>query len=87
MKLEESVGAPFEFASNEKGVRVAVAFDGFLTWERERRDAIYVETIDRPTAVQVIVAQRYKPKRRLFNLKRLGDPVFLDPREHGRLRA
>jgi hypothetical protein len=65
---------------------VAVAFDGFLTWEGERTDAIYVEAIDEPAAAHVVVAQRYKPKRRLSKLKRVGEPVFLDAEAYGKLR-
>jgi hypothetical protein len=87
-RLEESVKAAFAFASVTHGEadRVAVAFDGFLTWEGERTDAIYVETLDRPTATHVLVAQRYKPKRRLSKLKKLRDPVFLDAEANGKLR-
>lgn len=87
-RLEESVEAAFAFASEkqDRAERVAVAFDGFLTWEGERTDAIYVEASDRPTAGHVVVAQRYRPKRLLSKLKRLGDPVFLDVAAFGKLR-
>jgi hypothetical protein len=59
-RIEESVEATFAFASNAQNEadRVAVAFDGYLTWQGKRTDAIYVEASDGPTAAHVLVAQR-----------------------------
>lgn len=87
-RIEESVEAAFAFASNAQNEadRVAVAFDGYLTWQGKRTDAIYVEASDGPTAAHVLVAQRYRPKRPLSKLKRVGDPLFLDAEEKGKLR-
>jgi hypothetical protein len=87
-RLEDSVEAAFAFASDAQSEadRVAVAFDGFLTWEGERTDAIYVEASDRPTSAHVLVAQRYRPKRRFSKLKKLGDPILLDAEAGGKLR-
>jgi hypothetical protein len=86
-RLDEAVDAAFAFASDAQteSSRVAVAFDGSLTWEGKRTDAIYVEASDGTTSAHVLVAQRYARKRRFSKLRRLGNPVYLDA-AGGRLR-
>ena len=85
---EESVDAAFASASETAGAdRVAVAFDGFLTVEGARADAVYVEALDCQTGAHIVLAQRYQPKRLLSKFRTLGDPAALDAETNGRLRS
>jgi hypothetical protein len=88
-QLEVSAEAAFEHARGSLATdkRVAVVVDTFLSHEAVRTDAIVVEANDGPSGTNIMVAQRYRPKQRLRRLKTLGEPIFLDAGQHGRLMA
>jgi hypothetical protein len=68
--------------SLEGGTRAfAFAYDGFIAVEGERSDAIYVEAAEVGGAHIHLFAQRYRPKRFLRPVKRIGNLVQLDGNE------
>jgi hypothetical protein len=62
-------------------VRAAIAYDGFVTLEEERSDAILVEAQERGQPACVILAQRYRPAGRLRKFATLGNPAVLGDAE------
>jgi nucleotide-binding universal stress UspA family protein len=58
-------------------VRVAIAYDGYVTVEGERTDAILVEAQERGQPASVIMAQRYRPGGRLRRFSTIGNAAFL----------
>ena len=58
-------------------VRVAITYDGFVTLEGERSDAILVEAQERNRPASVILAQRYRPGGRLRRFSTIGNAAFL----------
>jgi len=64
-----------------EAVRVAIAYDGYLTIEDERSDAVYVEAQERDQPTSVVLAQRYRPGGRLRKFSTIGNPAMLGPGE------
>jgi len=58
-----------------------VAYDGYLTVDGERTDAVFarVQACDQDSSL--VFAQRYRPKRGLKRFKPLGNPAFLGDEE------
>ncbi len=60
----------------------ALAWDGFLTVDGERTDAVFVEAADRSNDRAVVVAERYRPTRKGLLRKRscelVGDPIVVE---------
>lgn len=57
--------------------RLAVAYDGYLSIDGGRWDAVYIEAQDTGTAQAFVFPQRYKPKARLRKFRSVGDAVSL----------
>jgi hypothetical protein len=82
--LEDSVAAAFDHAHSRLGTsdRVAVAYDGFLTADSKRREAVLVRAAESTDLVSHIFAQRYdrqanRGARRSGNVAYLGhEPQF-----------
>lgn len=55
--------------------RVALAYDGYLSVEGERSDAILVEAQERGTTISVVFAQRYRPEP----FEPVGNTAFVGP--------
>lgn len=55
---------------------VAFAYDGFITTEDGRSDAILVEAHERGMSRSLIFAQRYRPKTFLHGFSTLGNPLL-----------
>jgi hypothetical protein len=67
--------------------RCVLAYDRYLTTPGGgRRDAIYVEGIERRRPESIVLAQRYAPRRRLRRFSTIGDPALLAS-AHRRLRS
>jgi hypothetical protein len=63
---------------DDEGRRHALAYDGYLTLPSgERFDAIYVEAVEAGRADVMVLAQRYRPKRRLRAFETIGNPALL----------
>jgi hypothetical protein len=56
--------------------RLVIAFDGFVTSEGVRTDAIYVQVFERAAEQGVQLLQRYKPTGLLKKNKRIGNPMM-----------
>lgn len=60
----------------------AIAWDGYVTLDGARTDAIFVEAGDREQPIGVLFCQRYRPpKKTLFRkakCERLGNPALID---------
>ena len=57
--------------------RAAIAYDGYLTVDGERSDAVLVEGHERGQAASVTFAQRYRPGGRLRKFTTIGNAAFL----------
>jgi hypothetical protein len=83
--LEEGVGRAREFARDDvPAERIAVAWDGYLTVDGVRSDAIFVEAQETGETSSVILAQRYRPKARLRKFETIGNPALCG---HGDLKS
>jgi hypothetical protein len=77
-KLERSLAeARTHLAGLTDVERVALAYDGYVTIEDQRTDAILVEAQDAGRRNCLVFAQRYRPGGRLRKLSAIGKPVFL----------
>jgi hypothetical protein len=77
-RLLQGLGAGLQHVRNAEGaVRAVVAYDGYLTMEGKRSDAVYVAASEVNSAQSIVLAQRY---RKLGLLRRkieaFGNPVF-----------
>src|SRR5262245_48314846 len=82
-RIEEGESKARAFARDATdAVRVAIAWDGYLTVDGERSDAIFVEAQERGTSPSSILAQRYRPKARLRKFETIGNPALCG---HGEL--
>lgn len=74
--LEEGQARAREHAAASGAERVAVAYDGYLTVQGERSDAVFVEAQERGTDATAIFAQRYRPGGRLRKFSTIGNATF-----------
>ena len=76
--LEEGQANARESAlTAENAMRVAIAFDGYLTVEGERSDAVFVEAQERGKESGIILAQRYRPGGRFKRFATIGNPAHV----------
>jgi hypothetical protein len=63
---------------DESVCEYAIAYDGFVTVENTKYDAIFVEAAERGNPSGFVYAQRYKPKKGFFGkFKTIGNTLFL----------
>ena len=74
--LKEGREQAKQHASSSEADRVAVVYDGYLTAEGERSDAVFVEAQERGTESSVIFAQHYRAGSRLRKFSTIGNAVF-----------
>lgn len=55
----------------------ALAYDGHVTLDGQKQDAVLVEASERGRGAGVFMAQRYMPKRFLRRLRVVGNPVLI----------
>ncbi|MCX6738518.1 MAG: hypothetical protein NT098_00505 [Candidatus Parcubacteria bacterium] len=60
---------------------LCLAYDGFVTLEAIKEDAVFVVGIDRDRGKKIIMAQRYKPKSDLSKLTVVGNPILVEEQE------
>lgn len=76
--LEEGIAKASNFvAGDPQWQRATLAYDGYLSAEGQRTDAIYVLAWDRPSRTAVQVAHRYLPGGPAAPLQRVGAPMYL----------
>jgi len=79
-RLEDGLARAQEFASSLDAATTAyaIAYDGYVTVEGTKYDAILVEAAERGSPTGFLFAQPYKPKKGfLSRFKIIGDTVFL----------
>jgi len=59
----------------------AIAYDGFVTIDGKRYDAVIVEATERNLGKAYVMAQRYKPSAKNQPLQTIGNPAFLNRAE------
>ena len=69
---------------DEPGTRHALAYDGYLTVDGSRSDAIYVEAVEPGNDEVMVLAQRYRPKKALRKFETVGRPALV-PEESAKL--
>jgi len=74
--LEEGHSQALRYAASSDADRVAVAYDGYLTVEGERSDAVFVEAQERGAGSSVLFAQRYRPGGRLRKFAAVGNAAY-----------
>lgn len=75
--LEEGREQAQAHAATSDADRVAVVYDGYLTVEGQRSDAIFVEAQERGATPSVIFAQRYRPGGRFKKFNTIGNAAFV----------
>jgi len=75
--FEESLNAARQFLSNSDATRGAVAYDGYLTVQGERSDAVVVEVFEAGSAEGFVLGQRYRPKRAFKKFETVGNPAAM----------
>jgi hypothetical protein len=75
--LEEGREQANAHAAESSADRVGVVYDGYLTVEGERSDAIFIEAQERGATSSVIFAQRYRPGGRFKKFNAIGNAAFV----------
>ena len=81
-RLEDGLSEGLRFLENEKESRFGViVYDGFLTVDGQKIDAVLVKGFDRHEEVGYLIGQRYKPKKILRSFGLIGNPAFIGNEE------
>jgi hypothetical protein len=75
--LEEGQAHARQHVRASDALRVAIAYDGYLTIDDERTDAIFVEAQERGQSGSVSFAQRYRPAGRFKKFATIGNAAFV----------
>ena len=78
-RLEDSVELARDSARASSADRIAVLYDGYLTLDHGRTDAIFAEIHERGSAIAHVFARRYTPRGVLRRNSARGDVVYLGP--------
>jgi hypothetical protein len=71
-----------DFLKTEQDVNFGIiVFDGFLTLDGKRNEAVLVRGFDAAEDLGYLIAQRYVPKRLLSSFKLVGNVAFLGNEE------
>lgn len=78
--LEDSVAQARTYAASRRGKadRVAVAWDGYITLEGAKSDAIFVQAFEAGDPVSFLFVQRYKPADGQRKATPHGNPGLVD---------
>ena len=57
---------------------MVLAYDGFITVENIKHDAVFVKSIDRNRKKKLVLAQRYVPTTTEQIFKKIGNPVLVE---------
>jgi len=66
----------------EKPDLAIIAYDGMITAEGKKYDAIMVDGYEKTDSKGYCFAQRYKPKKFLSRFKKIGNAAFIDEFEN-----
>ena len=76
--LEEGQALARDHVRAAGAERAAIAYDGYLTVEGDRNDAIFVEAQERGQSDSVMFAQRYRPGGRFKKFATIGNAAFVE---------
>ncbi|ADV48019.1 hypothetical protein Celal_0680 [Cellulophaga algicola DSM 14237] len=78
-KYEDGISAAKKtlIALNVKPDFALIAFDGFITWEEKKYDAIYVSAFDKTQDEGFEFCQRYLPKKEGIGIEPTGNSAFI----------
>lgn len=77
--LEESLREAEKYLSSFKdGKMLALVYDGYVTIENLKYEAIFVKAFDTNQTEGILIAQRYKPKKFLRKFEILGNPIIIE---------
>ena len=80
--LEDGQEAARQHVRETAAARVAVAYDGYLTLDGSRSDAVFVEVCERGAETGLVFAQRYRPaSSKLRRFRKIDDVEFVEQRE------
>lgn len=65
------------WSAEERPQFAVVCYDGYITTEGKRYDAVMVEAYDRKDPFCYVLAQRYKPKALLSRFTTIGNAAFI----------
>jgi len=77
--LEESLASARQYLAElaDTPEFAVIVYDGYLTVEEKKYDAVMVEGFDQNDAKVYAIAQRYQPKKLLSKFKEVGNVAFL----------
>jgi len=87
-RMARFIAEPYELAVDQarKAVagagdadRVLIAYDGYITIQGSRSDALLIEAQDRRRSHSVTFALRYRPASSAGGFETMGDPAFTGP--------
>lgn len=64
--------------AQENESRIVMAYDGFLTVNGDKKDAVFVEGVDRMNKKQLVLAQRYVRASKDNKFDIVGNPVLVE---------
>ncbi len=77
LEVGQEEARKFVSKSGDKTEMYALAYDGFVTIEGKKYDAIIVEAGQRGNKEATLIAQRYKPKKLLQKFEVIGNPALI----------
>ncbi|GAA4299005.1 hypothetical protein [Nibribacter koreensis] len=81
-RMEEGLKKGEQFLMNEKEARYGIViYDGYLTVDGNKVDAVLVKGFDRQDEVGYIIGQRYSRKKDNTELEVIGNPAFIGNEE------
>ena len=77
--LEDGLGKAVQYLTGleKKPTLAIIVYDGYITMEGKKYDAILVKGYDKNDAVAYILTQRYLPKQDTSEFKIIGNTAFL----------
>lgn len=76
-RIEEGPIKGTELIKKEKPDMYALAYEGFVTTQGKRFASVIVEAGDKKLDEEIVIAQRFKPKKFLSKFSTIGNPAQL----------
>lgn len=77
-KLEDGLNEGIKYLKEEKESESAiVVYDGYLTIEGKKLDAVITKGFDRKDEIGYLIGQRYSTRKFLRGFKLIGNPTFV----------
>jgi len=76
--LQESKARAEDYLRSLSEPLAVLAYDGYLTLEGNKYEAVFVKAFDRTQDTGILLAQRYKPKKFLSKFTPIGNPAVVE---------